>query len=1143
MNDLAYIGIEADTSKVRSGKDDVRELGEQGARTSAKVSKSTTVMNKAFGSLKSTLRTMAVAGVAALGVLGAGVFTSGAITNARAFNSAMAETSTLIKGTPAQLSAISAASRDMVGSFGGPATAQVKGFYQALSAGAGSVANATTLLDQANKLAIGGVTDVTTGVDALTTAMNAYGPDVLSAAQASDSMFVAMAAGKTTIGELSSSLGQIVPIASAAGVSFDEVTAGISALTTQGLSTAMATTGLRQVIASVIAPTKGATDAAKKMGLQFSVAALKSKGLASFIGDVIEKTGGSEAKMAELFGSVEALGAALSFAGGAGVAFSSIMDEMQTKAGATDAAYAKIAESLNQRWNVVMATARVAAEEFGTALLSIIVPAMEVVIASTEHVGSALKVLGVIIVGLAATQIPAAVAGFAAFTAGMSASAVAAGVFSSALVVARGALIALGGPLGLIYGALGAGASAWVLWRTGAEEGREAAYNAAAGTVALLSALETFRDDTAPSAAAAAIDIANANHKLAASSFAAAKAELAKQRAYVQGGANSGVGGTSGSIRDSGSSASFEKTYTAAALAKLEAAEAGLAAAMRDREVAATTVTGAMSEVMSANHAASESARNLALNLDITGDGLDGVSKKGGGASKALKQVASEADKAADKLKGQLTGAIDSVADAFGDFLAGGLKDFKGFAQAVLGSFQRLISQMVSTAIRSRLTIPIGTSGGLAGSGAAAGVPGVGGGGGLLSGLLGKALGGFGNLGGGLLGGLGGGTGLLGGLGNALSGGLANVFNIAGNAAAAGGGFLATLGAAAPIIGGLVLAFSFFKKKVTELDAGLRLTAQGVNVFADTFSVKQTKRFFGLSKKIGKAYTTLGAGALPYQRALNQIQDSVVAAAATLGVSSDVFENFASSIEVSTKGLSQSEAQAKVEEAILTLGNRFADLVPGLAELQREGESSIDALSRLVVNLESVNGYFDLLGFQMYQTSLAGAAAASEFAALFGSIEAFNTATGAYYQNFYTASERTANATRILTDTLAELGLELPRSRSAFRKLVEEAEMAGDDELLASLIQLAPAFAEITSAANSLNNSLSGNSRLFRTLEDQVFAASGSEAPMDGVEDTDSINDLLREIVRAVREGDINTARISAGILREARREQIEAPL
>jgi TP901 family phage tail tape measure protein len=263
---------------------------------------------------------------------------------ARAFDDAMAEVSTLLDDT-SSLDGLSASVRDMAKAYGGTAPQQAKALYGIISAGASDAATAQSQLAAANKLAIGGVTDIETAADGLTSALNAYGAAVAGADAVSDAFFVAMKAGKTTIGELSGSIGAVAPLAATAGVSLDELLAGTAALTTSGLKTSEAMTALRAVLSGVIKPTSEAAQAAAAMGMQFDSAALKSKGLSGFLQDIAEKSGGSQDKMAKLFGSVEALGGVLALTGNQSQKFADTMEAMESKVGATNAAFEKMGDT------------------------------------------------------------------------------------------------------------------------------------------------------------------------------------------------------------------------------------------------------------------------------------------------------------------------------------------------------------------------------------------------------------------------------------------------------------------------------------------------------------------------------------------------------------------------------------------------------------------------------------------------------------------------------------------------------------------------------------------------------------------------------------------------------------------------------
>tara|TARA_R110000868_G_scaffold348974_2_gene610127 strand:- start:4204 stop:7521 length:3318 start_codon:yes stop_codon:yes gene_type:complete len=490
--------------------------------------------------------------------------------------------------------------------------------------------------------------------------------------------------------------------------------------------------------------------------------------------------------------------------------------------------------------------------------------------------------------------------------------------------------------------------------------------------------------------------------------------------------------------------------------------------------------------------------------------GMSGVGKATGGAGKAMKSAAREAEKlsaqirelefnadplrrynaeladldtlvanglsdgayrkAVDDLNEGLAAGIpmvDDLANAFGDFIGSGLSDFKGFAKSILNSFTSMISQMVATAARNRILIGLGFSGGGVASQAAAGVTGGAAPGGGIFGSLGS-----GGTVGALTSGIGAGFNMaLGGLTSGGLGGLGSVLSTQlGAATASVGAFGAALGAIALPLAGVAAVFSFFKKSVKELDAGLRITTEGMDSLIESFTKTETKRFWGLSKKVRTSYSALDAEqAEPLERVISELQWGVLDAAEILGIGTTAFEDFTSSIKISTKGLSETDAQKAIEEALTGFGDDFAGMVPGLEELQLAGEGAYAALERLSSRVVGVNASFDMLGFSLYELSLSGADAASSFVDLFGTLDDFNSITGSYYENFYSDAERIAKATQLVTDSLLDLGIDgLPATRRAFRELVEETEALGDDELLASLLKLSPAFAEITAATDAL---------------------------------------------------------------------------
>ncbi|MEQ8511231.1 MAG: phage tail tape measure protein [Algiphilus sp.] len=287
----------------------------------------------------------------ALGAVGALVGTAGlvaglraSVQEANAFETAMTEVSTLLSDGSG-IEELTQSARELAVEFGGLPTDQAKAAYNIVSSGASDSAEATQLLTEANKLATAGITDVNTAADGLTSVLNAYNLEASEAGTVSDQFFATVRAGKTTVDELTAAVGRVVPLASQAGIGFNEVGAGLATLTAQGVNTNEAVTQLRGLIQSVIKPTQEAKDAAKELGIQFDAEALRAKGLAGFLADVEEATKGNSDATTQLFTSVEGLSAVLGLTGESAEKFTTNVDNVTNSFGEAEKAAGKVAET------------------------------------------------------------------------------------------------------------------------------------------------------------------------------------------------------------------------------------------------------------------------------------------------------------------------------------------------------------------------------------------------------------------------------------------------------------------------------------------------------------------------------------------------------------------------------------------------------------------------------------------------------------------------------------------------------------------------------------------------------------------------------------------------------------------------------
>lgn len=294
-----------------------------------------------FSAISNAAATMAKVSAVAIGgmvtaVGGAGV---AAYKFGTEYETSAAKVSTIADTTKVSMKELGDAVLNLSNETGTAATELNESLYSAISAGA-DTAHAVDLVEVAVKAARGGFTDTETAVDGLTSALNAYGMETSDAEGLANKFLVTQNLGKTTFGELASSIGGVAPTANAAGVSIDELLSGVASLTANGIGTSEAMTGIKAALSNVIKPSSEAAKMAAQLGLDFSTAALQSKGLAGFLDDVSTATGGNMDQMAQLFGSVEALNTVLTLTSDQGAALmNETLDEMASNTTALDDAY------------------------------------------------------------------------------------------------------------------------------------------------------------------------------------------------------------------------------------------------------------------------------------------------------------------------------------------------------------------------------------------------------------------------------------------------------------------------------------------------------------------------------------------------------------------------------------------------------------------------------------------------------------------------------------------------------------------------------------------------------------------------------------------------------------------------------------
>jgi TP901 family phage tail tape measure protein len=340
--------IAAEIAKVRAAYETLRNSGtvstRELAQAQSRLIERTRELRSEYGSLGNSLRQVQGSLIAA----GASLFTVTRVLGNASRASAEFSKSIAAIGTiapQADLDALSESVRNLTREFGGDSAKQAAALYEIIAAGVEDTSSALEILATANKLAIGGLADTGIAASGLVATLNAYGLSAENATRVSDAFFVAAAAGNTTIEQLSQNIGGVAPLAAAVGVSFEQLTAAVGALTAGGLDTGQAFTQVQSLLTALVKPTKEAADEAERLGIQFDTAALKSQGLQGFLSSVSTAAGGSETSLAKLFGRVEGLQGVLALTGNQADAFAKALTDMETGAGRTEAAFARLADT------------------------------------------------------------------------------------------------------------------------------------------------------------------------------------------------------------------------------------------------------------------------------------------------------------------------------------------------------------------------------------------------------------------------------------------------------------------------------------------------------------------------------------------------------------------------------------------------------------------------------------------------------------------------------------------------------------------------------------------------------------------------------------------------------------------------------
>ena len=174
--------------------------------------------------------------------------------------------------------------------------------------------DAMKVLTESVRLATSTGDDLGSTVKALLDNLNMLGVSADSAGEYANKLFVTMNLGRDSVSETSTAITSLIPIAQQLGISYEEVATALGVLSNKGVDSTSAAMSLRNALVSVLTPTDQMKKLANDLGVELSVAALQSKGLADYLGELATATQGNTEAIKTFFGGARNMTAVLALA-------------------------------------------------------------------------------------------------------------------------------------------------------------------------------------------------------------------------------------------------------------------------------------------------------------------------------------------------------------------------------------------------------------------------------------------------------------------------------------------------------------------------------------------------------------------------------------------------------------------------------------------------------------------------------------------------------------------------------------------------------------------------------------------------------------------------------------------------------------
>lgn len=219
-----------------------------------------------------------------------------ATTRAAEFSIKVAEIRTLSEGNAVSSRTWATELRNVSDSFGIDLIDTAAGAYDILSNQVAKGTNAIAFLSESAAFAKTTVSSLADSSNLLSSAVNAYKDQSLTATRAAEVLFTTIDLGRVRVEEIADTFGNVLPLGSQLGITFEEINAAFATLTIQGIRADTSMTLLNNIMLKLLRPTKEMQGLLSEWGVSTGQAAISTFGFTGVIEKLIKEfeSGGIE---------------------------------------------------------------------------------------------------------------------------------------------------------------------------------------------------------------------------------------------------------------------------------------------------------------------------------------------------------------------------------------------------------------------------------------------------------------------------------------------------------------------------------------------------------------------------------------------------------------------------------------------------------------------------------------------------------------------------------------------------------------------------------------------------------------------------------------------------------------------------------